>query len=240
MEELEIENLNVTIDSEHLLKNICIKINKNEVVGILGESGSGKTLTTKFMLNILPEKAIVSYDKYIKNTSIGSIFQNAFIVFNPTIKLGRQLKHLYKSHYNTLKGFDEKIEEIFKQVGLDKKDFLKKYSFECSGGERQRLAIAGALIGNPGILIADEVTTALDTDTKNEVLNLLNKIREKTSIIYISHEVNTMRNFVDRIYVVYKGEIIEENSTKEIFENPKQEYTKKLVELANKYSDDLN
>lgn len=125
MEELEIENLNVTIDSEHLLKNICIKINKNEVVGILGESGSGKTLTTKFMLNILPEKAIVSYDKYIKNTSIGAIFQNAFIVFNPTIKLGRQLKHLYKSHYNTLKGFDEKIEEIFKQVGLDKKDFLK-------------------------------------------------------------------------------------------------------------------
>ena len=84
------------------------------------------------------------------------------------------------------------------------------------------------------------MTTALDTDTKNEVLNLLNKIREKTSIIYISHEVNTMRNFVDRIYVVYKGEIIEENSTKEIFENPKQEYTKKLVELANKYSDDLN
>ena len=226
MEELEIENLNVTIDSEHLLKNICIKINKNEVVGILGESGSGKTLTTKFMLNILPEKAIVSYDKYIKNTSIGAIFQNAFIVFNPTMKLGRQLKHLYKSHYNTLKGFDEKIEEIFKQVGLDKKDFLKKYSFECSGGERQRLAIAGALIGN--------------TDTKNEVLKLLNKIREKTSIIYISHEVNTMRNFVDRIYVVYKGEIIEENSTKEIFENPKQEYTKKLVELANKYSDDLN
>ena len=69
---------------------------------------------------------------------------------------------------------------------------------------------------------------------------MLNKIREKTSIIYISHEVNTMRNFVDRIYVVYKGEIIEENSTKEIFENPKQEYTKKLVELANKYSDDLN
>ena len=115
--------------------------------------------------------------------------------------------------------------------------YLKKYSFECSGGERQRLAIAGALIGNPSILIADEVTTALDTDTKNEVLSLLNKIRGKTSIIYISHEVNTMRNFVDRIYVMYKGEIIEKNTTKELFENPKQEYTKRLVELANKYID---
>lgn len=237
MEELKIKNLNVTIDGEHLLKDISISVGKNEVIGILGESGSGKTLTTKFILNILPEKAIVTYDEYVKNVSVGAIFQNAFIVFNPTVRLGRQLKHLYKSHYNTIDGFDAKISEIFKKVGLDKKDFLKKYSFECSGGERQRLAIAGALIGNPSILIADEVTTALDTDTKNEVLSLLNKIRGKTSIIYISHEVNTMRNFVDRIYVMYKGEIIEKNTTKELFENPKQEYTKRLVELANKYID---
>lgn len=237
MEELKIKNLNVTIDGEHLLKDISISIGKNEVIGILGESGSGKTLTTKFILNILPEKAIVTYDEYVKNVSVGAIFQNAFIVFNPTVRLGRQLKHLYKSHYNTTDGFDDKISEIFKKVGLDKKDFLRKYSFECSGGERQRLAIAGALIGDPSILIADEVTTALDTDTKNEVLSLLNKIRGKTSIIYISHEVNTMRNFVDRIYVMYKGEIMEKNTTKELFENPKQEYTKRLVELANKYID---
>ncbi|AKC95102.1 peptide ABC transporter ATP-binding protein [Sneathia vaginalis] len=237
MEELKIKNLNVTIDGEHLLKDISISVGKNEVIGILGESGSGKTLTTKFILNILPEKAIVTYDEYVKKVSVGAIFQNAFIVFNPTVRLGRQLKHLYKSHYNTIDGFDAKISEIFKKVGLDKKDFLKKYSFECSGGERQRLAIAGALIGDPSILIADEVTTALDTDTKNEVLSLLNKIRGKTSIIYISHEVNTMRNFVDRIYVMYKGEIIEKNTTKELFENPKQEYTKRLVELANKYID---
>lgn len=235
MEELKIKNLNVTIDGEHLLKDISISVGKNEVIGILGESGSGKTLTTKFILNILPEKAIVTYDEYVKNVSVGAIFQNAFIVFNPTVRLGRQLKHLYKSHYNTTDGFDAKISEIFKKVGLDKKDFLRKYSFECSGGERQRLAIAGALIGDPSVLIADEVTTALDTDTKNEVLSLLNKIRDKTSIIYISHEVNTMRNFVDRIYVMYKGEIIEKNTTKELFENPKQEYTKRLVELANKY-----
>lgn len=237
MEELKIKNLNVTIDGEHLLKDISISVGKNEVIGILGESGSGKTLTTKFILNILPEKAIVTYDEYVKNVSVGAIFQNAFIVFNPTVRLGRQLKHLYKSHYNTTDGFDAKISEIFKKVGLDKKDFLRKYSFECSGGERQRLAIAGALIGDPSILIADEVTTALDTDTKNEVLSLLNKIRGKTSIIYISHEVNTMRNFVDKIYVMYKGEIIEKNTTKELFENPKQEYTKRLVELANKYID---
>lgn len=127
MEELKIKNLNVTIDGEHLLKDISISVGKNEVIGILGESGSGKTLTTKFILNILPEKAIVTYDEYVKNVSVGAIFQNAFIVFNPTVRLGRQLKHLYKSHYNTTDGFDAKISEIFKKVGLDKKIFKKVF-----------------------------------------------------------------------------------------------------------------
>lgn len=234
-EELKIKNLNVTIDDEHLLKDINISIYRNEVVGILGESGSGKTLTTKFILGILPEKSIINYDELKKNVSIGAIFQNAFILFNPTVTIGKQLKHLYISHYNKLDGFSEFIEEIFNKVGLDNKDYLKKYPFECSGGERQRLAIAGALIGKPKILIADEITTALDTKTKEEVLDLLKNVKEEGSIIYISHEINTMKHFVDRIYVMYKGEIIEKNITSEIFNNPKHEYTKKLIALAKKY-----
>lgn len=235
LKKLEIKNLNITIDDENLIKNVNIEIGENEIVGILGESGSGKTLTSKFILGILPEKSKISYEVFEKNAKIGAIFQNAFILLNPTVKIGKQLKHLYKSNYNNTINFEKEIECLFNKVGLDKNKYMNKYPFETSGGERQRIAIVGTLLSKPDILIADEITTALDSDNKKEVINLLKKIKEKSSIIFISHEVNVMRDFVDRIYVMYKGEIIEHNSSYEIFNNPKHAYTEKLISIANKY-----
>ncbi len=237
VKELEIKNLNVHIDDEYLLKNIDIEVNKNEVVGILGESGSGKTLTVKYILGILPERSIITVDKFNLNSKVGVVFQNAFTLLNPTVKIGKQLKHLYYSHYNTYDGFEEKIDYLFKRVGLyDTSKYLSKYTFEASGGENQRIAIAASLISNPDIFIADEITTALDTESKKEVISLLKNImKENKSIIFITHEINLMKDFVDRIYVMYKGEIIETDTTENIFNNPKHSYTKKLIELANKY-----
>ena len=233
---LEIKNLNLEIDNEILLKNIDFNVNENEIVGIVGESGSGKTLTSKFILGILPEKSNISYDINYNNMSMGAIFQNSFVLFNPTIKIGTQLKHLYKSHYKNTKGFDEMMTILFNKFGLDKNRYMNKYSHETSGGERQRISIIGALIGNPDILIADEVTTALDSDSKNELIGFFKKLKgEKKSIVFITHEINLMRDFVDRIYVMYNGTIIEHNTTYEIFNNPQHEYTKKLIELSNKY-----
>ncbi|WP_067139877.1 ATP-binding cassette domain-containing protein [Oceanivirga salmonicida] len=242
VKELEIKKLNVHIDGEHLLKNIDMEVYENEVVGILGESGSGKTLTVKYILGILPERSEIKVEKFKLNDKVGVVFQNAFTLLNPTVKIGKQLKHLYYSHYKTYNGFEKRIQNLFDKVGLfDTKKYLDKYTFEASGGENQRIAIAAALVSDPEIFIADEITTALDTESKLEVINLLKKIKEnKKSIIFITHEINLMKKFVDRIYVMYKGEIIESDTTDNIFTNPKHPYTRKLIELENKYYSEID
>lgn len=237
MKLVEIKNLNVEIDGEKLLKNINFSIDSGEIVALAGESGSGKTLTTKFILGILPERSIISYDKFEKRCRIGAVFQNAFTSLNPTVKIGSQLKRIYEGHYGKSKEWEGKVLEILRKVGIkDSKAVLSKYPFETSGGEKQRIVIAGALIGNPQLLIADEVTTALDLRTKNEVIDLFKHIQEKTgiSILFISHDLEAIKGFANRVYVTYKGEIVEENSCEEIFKHQSHPYVRRLMELSHK------
>lgn len=232
---LNIEKLNLKIDGEELLKDVDFHMEKGEVVALVGESGSGKTLTTKFILGILPERSVLSYDKFQKNCKIGAVFQNAFISLNPTIKIGSQLKRLYESHYGKKPEWKEYVTDLLEKVGIkDIEKFLKKYPHETSGGERQRVVIAGALIGRPELLIADEVTTALDLRTKREVIKLFKNIREKLgiSILFISHDLDSVKNFADRACVMYKGRIVEENSCEKIFEHQEHPYVKKLIGLS--------
>ena len=237
MKLVEIENLNLEIDGEKLLKNINFSIESGEIVALAGESGSGKTLTTKFILGILPERSIVQYDKFEKNCKIGAVFQNAFTSLNPTVKIGKQLRRIYEGHYGKNPEWEEKVLNILNKVGIkDSKAVLSKYPFETSGGEKQRIVIAGALIGNPQLLIADEVTTALDLKTKNEVIDLFKNIQKKTgiSILFISHDLEAIKGFANRVYVTYKGEIVEENTCEEIFKHQTHPYVQKLMGLSQK------
>lgn len=229
---INIEKLNLEIDGQVLLKDMNFHMEKGEIVALVGESGSGKTLTTKFILGILPERSIIHYEKFEKNCKIGAVFQNAFISLNPTIKIGSQLKRLYESHHGNDGKWKEEVTALLEKVGIKEIDkFLKKYPHETSGGERQRVVIAGALIGKPEVLIADEVTTALDMRTKREVITLFKNIRKELgiSILFISHDLDSIKNFADRACVMYKGNIVEENSCEEIFEHQEHPYVKRLI-----------
>ena len=233
---VDIKNLNINIDENYLIKNIDFNIKKGEVLALVGESGSGKTLTSKFILGILPERSMISYETFEKSKKIGAVFQNSFISLNPTIKIGNQLKRLYESHYCKEGDWRDKVVPLLERVGIKNIDsFIKKYPHETSGGERQRVAIAGALISSPEVLIADEVTTALDLKTKLEVINLFKAIRREMgiTILFITHDLMSIRDFADRIYVMYKGEIVEENSCESIFNEQTHPYVKRIIGFAN-------
>ncbi|MDR1832990.1 MAG: ATP-binding cassette domain-containing protein [Fusobacteriaceae bacterium] len=234
--ELDIRNLNVSIDNVDLLKHIDLRIDRDEVVALVGESGSGKTLTSKFILGILPERSVVSFDHFCKTEKVGAVFQNSFTSLNPTVKIGSQLKRLYQSHFGDAGNWKHKVIPLLEKVGIQHiEKFLKKYPHESSGGERQRVAIAGALISDPELLIADEVTTALDLRTKMEVINLFKNIRRETgvTILFITHDLSSITNFADRVYVMYKGEIVEENTCEELFRHQTHPYAQRIIGFAN-------
>ena len=235
MKLINIEGLNLEIDGKILLKNINFSINSGEIVALAGESGSGKTLTTKFILGILPERSKIEYREFQKNCKIGTVFQNAFTSLNPTIKIGHQLKMIYEGHFGKNDRWKDRVIELLEKLGIkDAEKILKKYPHETSGGERQRVVIAGALIGEPELLIADEVTTALDLKTKKEVISLFKDIKRATgvAILFISHDLESIKDFAQRVCVMYKGEMVEENSCERIFEEQEHPYVKKLINLS--------
>lgn len=214
MKLIQIKNLNLWIQEKQLLKNINLEVELGEIIGLVGESGSGKTLLTKCILGILPEIAETSAEIFNKDTELGAVLQNAFTSLNPTVKIGKQLKHLYISQYGNAEKWQEKVEELCYKVGLDpKSNFLHKFPHELSGGEQQRVVIVGALIGEPKFLIADEVTTALDVETKQEIIELFRFLQKEfgLGILFVTHDMATLQGFADKIYIMYKGELVSED-----------------------------
>lgn len=246
---LDIKSLECGFDGGFWLKDINLCIGDGERVGLVGESGSGKSFISNMILRLYPNICIKSGSiefegkdllklkkgaiSDIRGKDIGYIAQEPLSSLNPLHKVGKQVLEslfLHQKHLGAKK-MQEKVDEIFLQVGLEV-GLKNRYPYELSGGQRQRVAIAMAIVNRPKLLICDEPTTALDMRIQKQILDLLKYLSEKNNIaiLFISHDLGVVRDFVDRVYVMKEGKINESGKIAEVFSSPKDAYTKKLLD----------
>lgn len=235
---------------QEVVRGISFSVQDGEIVGIVGESGSGKTMTALTIAGLFKEHAVLDAGtirldgidlfklteremRQVQGNRIGMIFQEPMTALNPTMKIGRQVEEALRLHTDMDKrARKEAVIRALEEVELDEAEkLLSKYPHELSGGMRQRVMIAAAMICRPSLLIADEPTTALDAATQESILKLLKKLNDKygMSILFISHNLRVVKELCTRVLVMKDGEILEEGETDEVFRNPKTEYTKALI-----------
>ena len=253
---LNVNNLCVrtteNLQHQNLIDKISFNIKKNEIVALIGESGSGKSLTSLSILGLLEKNKfnisgeitfngnnLLDLDNNammeIRGSEISMIFQEPMSALNPTMKIGEQIFEVFKAHKNlSFERTTERIKRLIKKVKLDNvENLLDKYPHQISGGQKQRVMIVMALSCNPQLLIADEPTTALDVTIQKEIIEILKNLQksEKLSILFISHDLRLISNISDKILIMKNGKIIEQGSNKNIINYPKENYTKALLSL---------
>lgn len=260
---LEVKDLHVTFQSNNkefdAVKGVSFTLDKGEILGIVGESGSGKSVTARSIMRLLPsppsklkkgsiqfsgEELTTKSDKEmekIRGKEISMIFQDPMTSLNPTIKIGNQIAEGIRKHRSVSKDEAKKETiELLRFVGIkNPEERYKQYAHEFSGGMRQRVMIAMALACRPELLIADEPTTALDVTIQAQILRLMKQMQQKfdMSIILITHDLGVVAGMCDKIIVMKDGEIVEANTTVEIFKNPQHPYTKRLLNALPKLSE---
>ena len=264
---LEIDEFSLTLFKKKIampiLKKVSLKIASNSIVGIVGQSGSGKSMLAKSILqltsnNLVQEregsihfegKPIESASKKelraLRGKEIAMIFQNPISCLNPTMKIKHQVAEIVFSHYpNYPKDLLHKqIIEIFAAVRINNaQERLTQYPHELSGGMLQRVMIAMMMLLRPKLLIADEPTTALDATVQAQILNVLKDLQKtnQMSVLFITHDLLLANHLCDYIYVMKEGQIIEEGITTEVFNTPRQNYTKKLLQALPPYKSLIN
>ncbi len=240
----------------HALKNVSVTINRGEIVALVGESGSGKSITALSILQLLPtppaeissgqiffsEDGEHSFDLLKRNSSeiqkirgnkIAMIFQEPMTSLNPVLTCGDQVIEAILLHNKiSKKDAKQKAIEWFEKVKLPNAvALLNRYPHQLSGGQKQRVMIAMAMCSEPALLICDEPTTALDVTVQKTILLLLKELQQQSimGIIFITHDLGVVAEIADKAVVMYKGEVVEQNSVTEIFSNPQHPYTKALL-----------
>jgi peptide/nickel transport system ATP-binding protein len=251
---LKAENLKIAFKTRdglfEAVKGISFQLNKGETLGIVGESGSGKSVTSLALMRLHDERNTVISGRILlddidllnlnekemralRGNRVAMIFQEPMTSLNPVITCGKQVTEAIQLHL----GFDKKAAKaaaiaLFNEVQLPRPEAIfDSYPHQLSGGQKQRVMIAMALSCNPELLIADEPTTALDVTVQKTIIELLHKLKAERnmSLIFISHDLGVISEIADRVAVMYKGEIVEQCTVKQIFNSPKHPYTKGLL-----------
>ncbi|MBO4669904.1 MAG: ABC transporter ATP-binding protein, partial [Lachnospiraceae bacterium] len=234
------------------------RLKPGEKLGIVGESGSGKSVTALSVMHLLPESGAAVGDIRVRYTDgegshdvdmshynakemqryrgaeIAMVFQEPMSSLNPSMRIRRQMAEMLthsEKHFEK-EEIEEKLKNALIEVDLTDTDrILSSYPSKLSGGQRQRIMIAMAMLNNPKVLICDEPTTALDAETQEQILVLLDKLQKKyrTAVLFISHDLGIVKRICDRVLVFHNGVIAEEGAAAEVFENPAEPYTKELI-----------
>jgi microcin C transport system ATP-binding protein len=253
---LSVKNLSVSFNTQNglvdIIKDISFDIAAGENFAIVGESGSGKSVTALSLLRLHDEKNTVysageinfhdknllSLDdgqiKDVRGKKISMIFQEPMTSLNPVFTIGKQIEEVLILHQTMSKpARQQRVLELLNRVGIRQAEQkVDDYPHALSGGQRQRVMIAMALACNPDLLVADEPTTALDVTIQQQILDLLMEIQKDSgmSVLLITHDLNLVRRFANRVCVMHEGRIVETNQTDALFSNPQNEYTKFLLD----------
>ncbi|MBQ7840103.1 MAG: ABC transporter ATP-binding protein [Lachnospiraceae bacterium] len=252
---LDIIDLNIEFHDhlvpETVVYDFDLHMEQGEIVGLVGESGSGKSMTALAIAGLLSRRDMqkrgqIIFEgkelltcprnelRMIQGNQIAMVFQEPMTSLNPVYKVGWQVEESLRIHHPEMSKEERKEKAIktLQDVELDEAERVyNSYPHQLSGGMRQRVMIAAAMICEPKLLIADEPTTALDVTIQAQIVKLLKRINKekKTSILFISHDLSLIRQLCQRVVVMQGGYIVESGSVKQIFETPQQEYTKKLI-----------
>ncbi|QCN99800.1 ABC transporter ATP-binding protein (plasmid) [Azospirillum argentinense] len=252
---LEVEGLCVDIPTPagtlHAVRDVSFRVGKGEILCIVGESGCGKSLTSLALMDLLPGRARREARRlFFAGTDLGTlspramrnlrgnrmamIFQEPMTSLNPAFTIGNQMAEALRCHTRASAAeARERAAELLALVGVPAgRDRLNQYPHQLSGGLRQRVMIAMALMGSPDLLIADEPTTALDVTIQAQILHLLEDLRDRTglSIVLITHDLGVVAQLADRVVVMYAGSVVEEGPVDEVFGRPAHPYTRGLLE----------
>ena len=251
---LEIKDLHVTFRTHagnvQAVRGVDWYLNEKETIAIVGESGCGKTVSIQTVVGLNSSKTTditgqVLFEgmdlvkenmkeiRKLQGDKMSIIFQDPFTFLNPTMTVGKQIMESYREHRKvTKKEAEKRALEILRLISFpDPEKNMKRYPHQLSGGMRQRVMVAMALICDPKLLFADEPTTALDVTIQAQIVDLMKDLKTKidTSIVLITHDMGVVANMAERIYVMYAGKIVEHGSTRELFYDPKHPYTKALL-----------